>query len=84
MTNVVPFPTPQRTPTLIDIPRASYTVTIRQRLDGGFDWDVDSGSMVLIPADRLASDLAAIALSLRPPRRSFIERLADLFKGDPE
>jgi hypothetical protein len=32
--------------------------------------------------DQVASDLAAIALSLRPPPRTFLERLKALFTGD--
>lgn len=34
--------------------------------------------------DQVASDLAAIALSLRPPKRTFLERLRYLFTGEPE
>lgn len=53
--------------------------------ENGFEWwvcaeDPDAESE---PAeDDVASDLAAIALSLRPPPRTFFERLKALFTGD--
>lgn len=81
MSNVIRFPSGERIP-IGQVPedlRPPYTVIIRPT-PAGFDWDVDTDGGYRLPAeDDVASDLAAIALSLRPPKRTFIERLRALF-----
>lgn len=70
--NVVPFPAHEPSP--------AYTVTIWY-VGSELHWSIDTDGA--IPAeDDVASDLAAIAVCLRPPRRTFLERLRDLFTGD--
>jgi hypothetical protein len=68
--------------------RPSYNIEIiPNEDDDGFEWAIftDSPNVIDEPEpDDVASDLTAIALSLRPPRRTFFERLTDLFLGDPE
>lgn len=44
------------------------------------DWSVDADT--LIDTDDLAADMASLALYLRPPKKTFIERLLALFTGD--
>lgn len=62
-------------------PRPTYSVHIYPAQDG-FDWDLDTDEH--LTEDQIASDLAAIALSLRPPPRTFFERLKFLFTGDEQ
>lgn len=70
--NVVPFPAHE--------PNPAYTVTIWY-VGSDPHWSIDTDGA--IPAeDDVASDLAAIALSLRRPQRTFLERLRYLFTGD--
>jgi hypothetical protein len=75
---IIQFPTGQHEPE----DRPAYSVHIFPT-EGGFDWTLDNGSDTEPPnEDIVASDLAAIALSLRPPPRTFLERLKALFTGD--
>lgn len=71
--NVIHFPTPDPTP------ETAYVITIWY-VGKDLHWAVDADQGV--HADDMASDLAAIALSLQPPRRTFLERLRSLFTGD--
>lgn len=62
--------------------RVGYTIEITPT-DAGCRWSLytdeeDKESY----EDQVASDLAAIALSLRPPPRTFLERLKALILGD--
>ena len=80
---VLQFPTGKPIPisaTLNYATRAPYTIQVTPLIDGSFDWEIDTEGE---PDEyRIASDLASIALSLRPPKRTFLERLAYLFTGD--
>lgn len=78
MSNVVPFP---RIPRYVDQAAAEpdYTLNVYE-MPNGFDWSVTSATPV--SNERLVADLAAIALSLCPPKRTFIERLRALILGD--
>ena len=71
--NVVPFPAHE--------PNPAYTVTIWY-VGPDLRWSIDTDNAVPPAEDDLASDLAAIALSLRRPQRTFLERLRYLFTGD--
>lgn len=66
--------------------RERYTIEVIPDADGhGFHWAMYNDEGDGQPdEDQVASDLAAIALSLRPPKRSFLERLAYLFTGETE
>jgi hypothetical protein len=76
---VIQFPTGERQE---DFP--AYSVHVYPT-PGGFDWALDNGDDTIPPdEDQVAADLAAIALSLRPPKRSFLERLVYLFTGETE
>lgn len=70
--NVVPFPAHE--------PNPAYTVAIWY-VGPDLHWSIETDSAIPADAD-LASDLASIAVCLRPPRRTFLERLRDLFTGD--
>jgi len=51
----------------------------------GCSWKLYTGDNDQEPyEDQVANDLSAIALSLRPPPRTFLERLRYLFTGEPE
>lgn len=62
--------------------RVGYTIEITPT-DAGCRWSLYTDEDNIEPyEDQVASDLAAIALSLRPPPRTFFERLKALFTGD--
>jgi hypothetical protein len=80
MSNVIPlFPYRDGEP-----PQKSYSIHIYWTGDETFDYVLDAGAPDDIDEDRVASDLAALALSLRPPPRTFLERLRALFLGDDQ
>lgn len=62
---------------------APYTIEIVPNGEDGFEWWLVSDDQDNPPCENcVAADLAAIALSLRPPPRTFFERLKALFTGD--
>lgn len=80
MTNVIQFPGNAHLDSTLDQNiNPAYAISVYPTPDG-FDWTVDNDGP--LDEDLVASDLAAIALQLRPPPRSFIERLAALIFGD--
>ncbi len=87
MSNVIDFETRLNVHrgSMIDVDRPNYAVFI-QWTDTGFNWEIDNGddNPAVIPEERVAADLAAIALQLRPPPRTFLERLKALFIGDDQ
>lgn len=78
MSNVVElFPSDQGAP-----PQKSYSVHIYWTSPNTFDYVLDAGPSDDIDENRIASDLASLALFMRPPPRTFLERLKALIFGD--
>ena len=72
---IIPFPAADQ-PKFARVPYSIHIVPTPE----GFDWDMETDGPVY--EYDLASDLAAIALSIHPPRRTFFQRLFYLFHGD--
>lgn len=86
MSNVIDFQTRRHIQfgNVVEGPRVSYTLTVHPTVTG-FDYDLVTDSAAMPTPedlDDIAADLAAIALSLRPPPRTFLERLKALIFGD--
>ena len=80
---VIQFPGANRLGVVMESSEPDYTVSVRWT-PAGCDWQLfrDEERPDALDETRVASDLAAIALSLRPPRRTFLERLRALIFGD--
>ncbi len=82
MTNVIKFPPVRISGNRTDKPlQKSYSVHIYWTSDSTFDFVLDAGSWDQINEERVASDLASLALFLRPPPLTLFERLRILFTG---
>lgn len=82
MSNVIQFPNSRVETYRTDVPpQKSYSVHIYWTSDKTFDFVLDAGPSDEIDEDRVASDLASLALSLRPPPLTLFERLRILFTG---
>lgn len=84
MSNVIPFASKANRLGTAMQDEPDYTIAVRWT-PNGFDWQLfrDESRPDVLPEDVVAADLAAIALSLLPPRPTFLERLRFLFTGDP-
>lgn len=78
---VIQFPGKTLSGPILEPIDPDYSVHIRIT-PGGLDWDVEQHTPEAASIDGIASDLAAIALSLRPQPRTFGERLKALIFGD--
>ncbi len=65
-------------------PQKSYSVHIYWTSPNTFDYVLDAGPSDEVDEDRVASDLASLALFFRPPPRTFLERLHALIFGDDQ